>query len=221
MTTTSHASITNKEIIDFLATTTANATFLQQLKIRYRPIVCPFDELLDYASDVSSVYDIGCGSGQFCALVANFTNVKKIHGIEIDEHLVSNATTINKRFAKNKEISFSTFDGNVIPDNIKDYDLVYLIDVYHHIPKNIRNDIIKQVYDKMKPGAKLMFKDIDGASPFVLCNKVHDMIFAQELSHEIGFKKAKNLLESVGFKLLESRKKQIFVYPHYFILVQK
>jgi len=78
-----------------------------------------------------------------------------------------------------------------------------------------------QLYKKMKPGAKLMFKDIDGASPFVACNKVHDMIFAQEFSHEIGHKKAEGLLESLGFTILESRKKRIFVYPHYFLLVQK
>jgi SAM-dependent methyltransferase len=218
---TKQSVISNAVLVEFLSTTTENATFLQRLKIRYRPYVCPFDELLQYAKDVSSVYDIGCGSGQFCALVANFTGVKDIYGIEIDEQLVDNAVKINKRFNKTKKVLFATFDGNTLPKNINQYDLLYMIDVYHHVPKSIRNDMIKQLYEKMKPGAKLMFKDIDGASPFVLCNKVHDMIFAQELSNEIGFKKAQRLLESVGFKIVEARKKQIFVYPHYFILAEK
>lgn len=213
--------VSNAEIIDFLSTTTANATFIQQLKIRYRPYVCPFDELLAYAGQARNVYDIGCGSGQFCALVARFTDVQDVRGIEIDEHLVNNARQITERFAGEKKVSFDTFDGTVIPDDIENYDLVYMIDVYHHIPKAKRDDMLRQIFGKMKPGAKLMFKDIDGASPFVLCNKVHDMIFAKELSHEIGYKKACGLLESAGFKIVESHKRRVFVYPHYFILAQK
>jgi len=212
--------ITNQDIIDFLSTTTANATFLQKLKIRYRPYVCPFDELLSYANNEESAYDVGCGSGQFCALLAEFTKVQDIYGIEIDKSLVANAIKINSRFKK-KSLGFAIFDGSRIPENIKKYDLVFMIDVYHHIPTNVREEFMRQLFRKMKPGAKLMFKDIDGSSPFVACNKVHDLIFAQELSHEIGFDKAQNFLKSIGFKILESRKKRIFVYPHYFILAQK
>jgi SAM-dependent methyltransferase len=213
--------VSNAQLVEFLSTTTSDATFLQKLKIRYRPYVCPFDELLQYAKGVASVYDIGCGSGQFAALVARFTNVQDIYGIEIDAHLIDNARKINKPFAKDKKIGFATFDGTVIPKNIRQYDLIYMIDVYHHVPKPVRNDMLRQIYTAMKPGARLMLKDIDGASPFVLCNKLHDMVFAQELSHEIGFKKAQNLLTTIGFKIRESRKKRIFVYPHYFILAEK
>lgn len=220
MPTTSREPISNTELVEFLSTTTADATFLQKLKIRYRPYVCPFNELLEYAEGASSVYDVGCGSGQFAALVANFTNVKDIYGIEIDDHLVNNANEINQRFA-GKKMGFATFDGTTIPDNIKKYDLIYMIDVYHHIPTAIRDDFMRQLYSKMKPGAKLMLKDIDGSSPFVPCNKLHDLIFAQEFSHEIGFNKARGLLTSIGFKELEARKKRTFVYPHYFILAQK
>lgn len=213
--------VSTKDIVNFLSTTTANATFLQKLKIRYRPYVCPFDELLEYTNDEKRVYDIGCGSGQFCALVANFTNVNDISGIEIDKSLIANAKKINAKFAKKKKVSFAIFDGVTIPDDIKKYDLIFMIDVYHHIPTKTRDAFMAQLYKKMKPGAKLMLKDIDGASPFVACNKIHDMIFAQELSHEISFNKANNLLESIGFRILEGRKKRIFVYPHYFILAQK
>jgi 2-polyprenyl-3-methyl-5-hydroxy-6-metoxy-1,4-benzoquinol methylase len=213
--------VNNATIVDFLANTTANATFLQKMKIKYRPFVCPFDELLAYAQPQKSAYDIGCGSGQFCALLAKFTDVDSIHGIEIDQSLIDNARKINADFTPQKDITFSLFDGNVIPEDVANYDLIYMIDVYHHIPQKIRSSFMQQLYDKMKPGAKLMFKDINGSSPFVLCNKVHDLIFAQEFGHEIGFNNARQLLESLGFKTLEARTKQILVYPHYFLLVQK
>lgn len=213
--------LSNQQLTEFLSTIVGDATFINKLKIKYRPYVCPFDELIDYAQDKKSVYDVGCGSGQFCALIAKFSDVQKIKGIEIDKGLVANAEEINAEAAKSKSIKFAYFDGTTIPGDIADYDLIYMVDVYHHIPISIRDKFLKQLYEKMRVGAQLMFKDIDGASPFVACNKVHDMIFAQELSREIGHKKAERLLELIGFKIKESRKKRIFVYPHYFILAEK
>lgn len=213
--------IKNAEIIKFLTSTTINAGFVDKLKIKYRPIICPFNDLLNYANFVESVFDIGCGSGQFVALLAKYTSVKKIKGIEINERLVNNAQQVNQPFLKHKEIQFAVFDGKEIPNDISDYDLVYLIDVYHHIPTNIQEQFIKQLYTKMKKGARLMFKDIDAASPLVLCNKLHDLVFAKEIGNEISFVKAKNLLKETGFNIVEEYKKTVFVYPHYFILAEK
>ena len=99
--------ISNADIVGFLAKTTTNATFVQTLKIKYRPDICPFDELLAYAKPSDKVYDIGCGSGQFAALIANFTEVKVIKGIEIDKHLVRNAKQLNGKVSQGKKVDFA------------------------------------------------------------------------------------------------------------------
>lgn len=213
--------MTNKEIIKFLTSTTVNAGFVDKLKIKYRPIICPFNDLINYAATVKSVFDVGCGSGQFCALIAKYTPVDKIKGIEINKRLINNANQVNEQFRNTKALIFEVFDGNIIPNDIVDYDLIYMIDVYHHIPKNIRENFMKQLYVKMKTGAKLMFKDIDATSPFVVCNKLHDLVFAKEIGNEISFKTAKNILTDLGFTIKEEYTKTVFVYPHYFILAQK
>ena len=212
--------ITNKEIIRFLTSTTINASFVDKLKIKYRPIICPFSILLGYAKENKTVFDIGCGSGQFCALVAKFTNVRKIMGIEINERLVNNARIVNKQF-KNKELMFEVFDGEIIPNQLSEYDLVYMIDVYHHIPKTYQIQFMKNVYDKMKAGSKLIFKDINAAHPFVFCNKLHDIVFAGEIGNEISNKKAIELLGQFGFKIIKNFTKTSYVYPHYFIICEK
>lgn len=212
--------LNNSEIIKFLSSQTSNASFIDSLKIKYRPYVCPFNELISYAQKEQSIFDIGCGSGQFLSLLAQYTKVSKLRGIEIDSGLIANARQINKDF-KNKEISFRIFNGIKIPDEIKEYDLIYMIDVYHHIPVKIREDFIKQVFLKMRPGSKLLFKDIDAASPFLPFNKLHDLVFAKEYSHEISFSKAVKLIESLGFEIKEARTKQVLLYPHYFILAKK
>jgi 2-polyprenyl-3-methyl-5-hydroxy-6-metoxy-1,4-benzoquinol methylase len=215
------ASRRSNELVEFLASTAPDTTVLQALKIRYRPYVCPFDELLEYAQDAPSVFDVGCGSGQFCALVARFTNVERIKGIELDPGLIDNARTINRAHLDTGRATFDVFDGVTVPDDIAQYDLVFMIDVYHHIPKKRRDAFMRQLHVKMKPGARLMFKDIDAASVLLPFNKVHDAVFARELGHEISLKSATIMLGSLGFKVLESRKKRVLVYPHYFILAQK
>ena len=73
----------------------------------------------------------------------------------------------------------------------------------------------------MKPGAVLIFKDIDAGSPLVVCNKMHDMVFAGEIGKEISFKNAKEMLSGAGFKITNSFKKTVFVYAHYFVICQK
>src|ERR1700739_1183298 len=126
--------VSNKELINFLAQTSINSGFIDKLKIKYRPIICPFDNLLKYIADKESLFDIGCGSGQFCLVAANFTNVKKLMGIEISETLVKNANTVSEKYGNKKEFIFETFDGENFPDAIGDYQLVFLIDVLHHVP---------------------------------------------------------------------------------------
>ena len=213
--------MTNSDIIKFLTSKTTNAGFVDKLKIKYRPIICPFIDLIGFAKDKKSVFDIGCGSGQFCALIAKYTNVEKIMGIEINERLVNNANEVNQEFRDKKEIKFSVFDGKVIPDEIKEYEMVYMIDVFHHIPPSQQVSFMEQLQQKMKPGAMLIFKDIDGGSPLVVCNKMHDMVFAGEIGKEISFKKAKEMLSGAGFKIADSFKKTVFVYAHYFVICQK
>lgn len=211
----------NSEIIKFLTTKTSNASFIDKLKIKYRPIICPFTDLIDYAIDRKSVFDIGCGSGQFCALIAKYTEVESIMGIEIKESLVTNANMVNEEFKSNKKINFCVFDGNVIPDEIREYDLVYMIDVFHHIPKKKQKAFIEQLHLKMKKGAMLVFKDIDAGTPLVIFNKMHDLLFAGEIGNEISFPKAKEMLMNAGYNIVRSYKKTVFVYAHYFVICEK
>ena len=50
--------------------------------LKYRPFICPFEELLPYVPDGSSVFDIGCGCGLFLLALA-FAD-KRISGVGVD-----------------------------------------------------------------------------------------------------------------------------------------
>jgi SAM-dependent methyltransferase len=212
---------TNSEIIRFLTSKTTRAGVIDRLKIRYRPLICPFPDLLNLATNKTAAFDLGCGSGQFCALLAHYTDVRDIMGIEISETLIRNALELNCEFAHSKSMKFQYFDGKTIPDEIGNYDVVYMIDVFHHVDPSHQRPLLQQLHRKMSPASTLVFKDINGSSPLVVFNKVHDLIFSGEIGNEISDKAARKLLEETGFKVKDAFTRTTFVYPHYFVVCEK
>jgi SAM-dependent methyltransferase len=210
-----------KEIIQYLAGTSVDCSKIDLLKIKYRPLICPFDKLLAYADSANSAFDIGCGSGQFCSLLAKFSPVKKIFGIEINEKLIYNARELNKTFSQEKEMRFEVFDGKTLPSEMNEYDLVYMNDVFHHVPPNEQSTMIASIFKNMKSGSRLIMKDINKAHPFVIFNKLHDLVFAGEIGKETSFRNMKKILSDQGFQIKEAFTQTIFVYPHYLIVAEK
>ncbi|MGZ8559562.1 MAG: class I SAM-dependent methyltransferase, partial [Chitinophagaceae bacterium] len=100
-------------------------------------------------------------------------------------------------------------------------DLIFLNDVLHHVPKNNQHDFLKNLVAIMKPGARLIIKDINKESLLVYCNKMHDLVFAGEIGNELKFEQTRSWLEALGLKVLEHTKKRMYVYPHYTIIAKK
>lgn len=152
------------------------------LKEKLRPYICPYEEILKEIGEGQSVLDVGCGQGGLLQLCARELNPTKLGGIEIKEELILRA----QRNLENSgvQVSLHVFDGKTIPDEISEYDVVTMIDVLHHIPPKQQLPFLEQLVEKMKPGAKLVLKDIDGNSPWVVMNKMHDLLISGNISHE-------------------------------------
>jgi len=207
-------------LVKFLKSKTVNSGFIDQLKVSYRPLISPFDSLVNELQQVNSVFDIGCGSGQFALLLAEFTNVKKIGGIEIAEKLVINATELLKPYEQKLDFKFDTFDGKTLPP-LDGYEVILLIDVLHHVPSKMQFDFLQSIYNAMETGSQLIVKDIDANSPFVYFNKIHDLIFAHEIGNEWKLQKLIDVVLKIGFKVKQVEKKLIYVYPHYTLKLEK
>lgn len=212
--------ISNDAIIKFLKENYQSTGFIDGLKIKYRSLICPFISLLEMIKPDDKVADIGCGSGQFLLLAKHFANPAYVYGIEISERLISNANNLFKKY-EDGSYHFSSFDGQNFPEALKEMDIFFLIDVLHHVPKNLQTDFINNLIKHMKPGARLVLKDINAASPLVYCNKIHDIIFAGEIGNEISFTKAQEIMRNNQLTILEEYKRTMYVYPHYCILAKK
>ena len=212
--------VTNKEIIDFLKSNYTATGFIDGLKIKYRSVICPFVDLISKVEPGERVGDIGCGSGQFLLLLSRFAQPSCLYGIEISERLIQNA---NSLFAKSsfKNYGFSVYNGADFPGEMGNMDRLFLIDVIHHVPLKQLEIFLTDVYKLMKPGAKLVLKDINAGSPLVIFNKIHDAVFSREIGNEISMEKAIALLQNIGFKIIETGKRTMYVYPHYTIVACK
>jgi 2-polyprenyl-3-methyl-5-hydroxy-6-metoxy-1,4-benzoquinol methylase len=214
--------VTTDQLIRFMRGRAANASFIDRLKIVYRPYICPFDDLINELEGQSPrIMDIGCGSGQFCLLLAEFTKAKALKGIEVSQELVNNANTLLSGYKDRIPYDFRFYNGTDLPDDIASYDVIFLVDVLHHVPRKQQEKFIRNIYEKMGKGSVLLLKDIDAGSPLVFFNKMHDLIFAREIGNELSFAAISEMAKQIGFTIESVKTKTLYVYPHYLIKLRK
>jgi len=195
------------------------ATFLDRIKIAYRPYLCPFDDILEAIPEKSSVFDVGCGSGMLLSLIGKFRNPIKLAGCEITEHLIENAKEVLSDF-ENKTLF--VFNGDELPNEIMDFDIITMIDVLHHIPKEKQYSFLENLVQKMKLGSTLIFKDIRGESILSYWNKFHDLLLAGEIGNELKTNDVKHFfVDKLTLKLVKSNNRRMLLYPHFTLILKK
>lgn len=204
-----------KEYSKYLMSILPRMDFLSKVKIISRPFICPFSDILKIIGDGNTIFDIGCGSGTFLALCAQYLKPEKIGGIEIEEKLIKNSKKMLKDFKSPKYLAL--YDGINIPQTISQYNVITMIDVLHHIPEKEQISFLENLRAKMNPKARLIIKDIDGGSSLVFFNKLHDLIISGNPGNERSYEDVQCLLKEMGFRIDETYKKRVLIYPHYLV----
>lgn len=185
-------------------------------KFFYRPFIMPWQEIQNLIPKGAKVCDVGCGSGFFLYLLKLNNISSNVFGLEISDSLVNSSQELMSKL--NIITSVAKYDGLNFPSSIKDYDVVILNDVYHHIPKDQRLKFMKNLSDSMPKGSHLIFKDMDAGKAFwIIFNKIHDLIISKELVSEISLDEAQNIVQTNQFQILEVIEVRKLVYSHYII----
>jgi SAM-dependent methyltransferase len=194
-----------------------NLTLIEKIKVNFRHIIAPLDELKEIGNQYNSILDIGCGLGVFLELFQN----KCLKGYEISEQTVLKARELLR--ARNREdVELELFDGNIQSLlDIDQFGVIFLNDVLHHINPSDQKTFLKDLHNRMRNGASLVLKDIDAQSFLSIFNKIHDLIINKEISHERSMIECSEWLTEMGFSITKVIKIRKFVYPHFILVCQK
>lgn len=215
--------VTRGELVRFLKDNYGSSPeFLARSKAIYRPLICPFDRLLNLLPEKQRVLDIGCGNGVLLQLIARYRSPSALGGLDTNQRAIEAASKVFRSSQDSVPARLEVYDGVTFPEWIGEYDYVLLVDVLHHIPRDRQGQTLLTLFEKLKLGAKLIIKDIDASQPFwCLFNKLHDLVLAGQYPHELAASELRAQLSNIGFIVKDLTKERIYVYPHFTIFAEK
>ncbi|MEX5213784.1 MAG: class I SAM-dependent methyltransferase [Nitrospiraceae bacterium] len=215
--------VSTNELVGFLKSYYRDSPgILARSKAIYRPLICPFDRLLNLLPEGQRVLDIGCGAGVFLQLVDQYRNPSAIAGLETNQQAVECARRLFPAEGRGAHARLEVYDGTTLPGWIGEYDYVFMVDVLHHIPRDWQDQALRDLFAKLKVGARFIIKDIDAGQPFwCLFNKLHDLLLAKQYPQECDALELQCRLSHTGFTVTGMTKERIYVYPHYTIVAEK
>ena len=206
----------------YLRRLVSGAPLGERLKVVYRPYICPMRDVLEHIPPGAAVLDIGCGGGALLSLVAEFRAPRAVCGVEVSAPALAAAREVLRGWAARIPVALSTYDGAGPPPEVRQADVVTMVDVLHHIPRARQDAYLAQLADALRPGARFILKDIDAARPvLVWMNRLHDLLVTGERGHERTRASMEQYLVGRGLTLTSVRSRRKAVYPHYTIVADK
>lgn len=188
---------------------------------RLRPLICPFEALLDAVPEDSSVLDVGCGSGLFLGLLAASGKLRTGVGFDSSRAAIGRANDMRERLAKPDVLEFRLQDAAVAwPDGV--FDVVSIIDVMHHVPAKYQRSLIQSAASRLRPGGVLLYKDMVRRPLWRACmNRLHDLVFARKWIHYASIEDVRDWMVEAGFTRAQVQKLAMYWYGHEMVVATR
>jgi 2-polyprenyl-3-methyl-5-hydroxy-6-metoxy-1,4-benzoquinol methylase len=217
------SNIQSKDLTSFLKNSDhGSLKAFSRLKQVYRPMICPFDTLINLIPEGERIVEIGCGIGTFLCLLNAYRRPASLGGLDIDPSAIETARAVLTAMSSRAPVRLLTYDGTTLPKLIREYNYVVVIDVLHHIPSEQHVTFLSDLFDRMHPGALLILKDIDAARQFLcLFNKLHDFLLTGARTYERKMSHLRETLQNLGFQIQRVITQRVYVYPHFTIVCKR
>jgi SAM-dependent methyltransferase len=153
--------------------------------------------------NINSVLDFGCGTGDTLPIIENIFHPKQLTGIDLS---VKNVEVANRN---NQSSTISYYTTEKEPERLN-FDMAYCSGVFHHIPKEERDNAVKTVYNSLSNNGIWAFWENNPWNPGTryIMRKCPFDIDAIPLS----FLESKQLLIKNGFNIIDIS--FCFVFPN-------
>ncbi|MBV5327764.1 MAG: class I SAM-dependent methyltransferase [Chlorobium sp.] len=96
-----------------------------------------------------SVMDFGCGIGGTTLMLSRAFPSARVVGVDISE------VSIEEARRKNDKIEFGCISDEVFMGTVGSFDLIYVANVFHHIPLSERTRVVGTLKSLLSPGGKI------------------------------------------------------------------
>jgi len=147
-----------------------------------------------YLNDTNiTVLDIGSGVGLMDSCLTN--TFKNLYGVDVEEAVVLKAKE------HNPSVNYRLYDGNSLPFPDNSIDLVFAVNVMHHVPPANWNNFVKEMYRVTKKGRLAVVFEHNPYNPLTRlavsrCEFDRDAVLLKK-------NKLKELFVSSGFEIAE------------------
>jgi SAM-dependent methyltransferase len=182
-----------------------------------RPYICPFHRLIDLVPVGASVLDVGCGCGLFLGLLAATGRRPRGVGFDVSAGAIPAAQGMAHRLKAadvETDLRFERVDVND-PWPPGAFDVVSVIDVFHHVPPDRQRALFGTAVGSVRPGGLLIYKDV-GPQPLwrAWANRLHDLLVAREWVHLIPASRVESWGRESGLERLRSERINALWYGH-------
>lgn len=178
--------------------------FLLRKLQHWRPFICPFERLIGHVPNGARVLDIGCGAGLLLSLIAGLGVEFEGIGVDVSSQAIDLAKNMASRLAANSLKARLSFEQVAIESGwpVGAFDVVFLVDVLHHVHPNNQEIFVGRAIATVKPGGVLVFKDMCCAPWWkAQANRLHDLMLAHEVIHYVPIETVEKWAMSKGMEI--------------------
>ncbi len=156
----------------------------------------------------AAVLDVGCGTGTLTLLAKTEAGDSgRVHGIDASPEMI--AVAQQKAVQQKQEVDFQTGVIEALPFSDGTFDVVLSSLMFHHLPTDLKQRGLAEIYRVLKPGGRLLVVDMTHPTTLMqrlsmmvlvhrgLTGDVHDLLPVME---KIGF--AGNQAGSLSWSVL-------------------
>jgi len=199
---------------------TAGGSFVDRVVARWRASICPVDRVIAAVPAGSRVLDIGCGRGMLLVALALSGAAREGLGVDPSTRAIALARAVANKLravrgaSDGMALCFAVgFAGDA--DSNDTFDVVTMVDVMHHLPRETRDKAISMAANALRDGGIFVYKDVC-IKPWWrrAANRLHDLAMARQWIHEEPVEHVEAWARSAGFTLERSERIDMLWYGH-------
>jgi 2-polyprenyl-3-methyl-5-hydroxy-6-metoxy-1,4-benzoquinol methylase len=192
-----------------------------RLSQRYRPYICPFDQVIAQVPESARVLDVGCGSGLFLLLLAKLGRIEAGHGFDVSAPAISAARNAAARQALTATLSFEERPVEAgIPE--VHHSVVTVLDVIHHIPPPHQQAFVAALCAATPAGGRLIIKDMVHRPIWrATANRLHDLVMARQWVHHLQPGIVADWCLQNGMRLVHQTSANTLWYGHWMLVLDR